>query len=207
MTDNERNISIRLNNISTDINHIIDFIQSRKSNNEFSTDDNLEHVILSLKALKEDINKTLKLDIQDNKLLDLNIGIYKSIRMIPTHINLDIYYCNNGDNLARYFAKKYGESYEYWRNKNIAYNDLTIAEIAPNYDGDISNKQRIVIKLEEFKYSKILHEINHVYYSICKIIGMDLNQKSQEMHSYYLGYLFDECTNINSFKSCSEILT
>lgn len=206
MSDNERNISIKLKNVSIDINSIIDLIQNRKSNNDFSNNENLEYVILCLKNLNENVKKIKDLDIQDDTLYNLNIGIYKSIKLIPTHINLDIYYCNNTDNLARYFSKKYGESYEYWRNCDLGSIPGYCLRIPINYDGDISNDLRLILLLNEFSYSNLVHEINHVYYHICDIIGMKLNQKSQEIHSYYLDYLFDECVNINSFKSCSEIL-
>ena len=53
--------------------------------------------------------------MNNSKLLD--IGLFKTIPLYPTLFHVDIWICNNPDNLSEYFHKRYGAGKEYYREK------------------------------------------------------------------------------------------
>ena len=54
--------------------------------------------------------------MNNSKLLD--IGLFKTIPLYPTLFHVDIWICNNPDNLSEYFHKRYGAGKEYHRENN-----------------------------------------------------------------------------------------
>lgn len=134
----------------------------------------------------------------DNHSLDT--GFFKSIPLYPTDFYVDIWICNNLENLCRYFNKRYGASVEYYKEETAANQTATIVTTT---DSEMKGIKTIVVNVDSWNMGVIVHELNHVIYHLSEICNLETDYNSQEWVSYMLGYLFERCQNDGSFIVCS----
>lgn len=132
----------------------------------------------------------------------LQTGLFKAIQLAPTHIYVDIWICNDQDNIAKYFNKRYGASVEYYKEE-ISPNQ--VCDLYSTKESELKGERRIVMNVTSFDMAVIIHELIHVVYRLAKICGMETNYDSQEWISYMVEYLFERCQEDSEFISC-EVL-
>lgn len=132
----------------------------------------------------------------------INTGLFKTVPLYPTKFKLDIWVCDNLDNLAKYFNKRYGGSVEYY-NEEIDPNQVCSIESAEN--SQLNGQRIIVMNINSFDLPVIVHELNHVIYHLAKYCNIEINYDSQEWTSYLLEYLFEHCQYDETFLSCDKI--
>ena len=141
--------------------------------------------------------------IQTPRKSTLKTGLFRCIQLFPTEFCLDIWICNDQTKLAKYFNARYGADIEYY-----------IESYSPNECGvicstDISQhkgRRCVFIHVDSFDLGVMVHEANHAYYKLCKIIGHELKQNSQEWHSYMIEYIFNNMVKFDLYKPASAIL-
>ena len=140
-------------------------------------------------------------NIETNDQL-LNIGFFKTVPLYPTLFHVDIWICNNQDNLCEYFHKRYGASKEYYREE-LQSNQTTT--ITATLDSQLKGINTIVVNMDDWDNTIVVHEMNHVIYHLAEICGLEISTKSQEWISYMLEYLFNRCQNDGSFQRCDQL--
>ena len=133
----------------------------------------------------------------------LKIGYLKTIRLIPTLFIVDIWVCDDQDNLARYYSKRYGASPQY-HIEQVSNNQ--VATIKSYRESELKGERRIVMNVDSWNMAYIVHEINHVVYHLAKECGIETNYESQEWISYMLEYLFEQCQNDGSFTTLENYI-
>jgi hypothetical protein len=129
----------------------------------------------------------------------LSIGLFQEIPLYPTLFKVDVWVCNDLDNLSVYFHNRYGRSVEYYKE------ELTPNQVSSIETGDLcelKNETRIVMNVYSFNLSIMVHELNHVVYHLSKHCGLETNYESQEWVSYMLEYLVVRCSDRANFKPC-----
>ncbi len=109
---------------------------------------------------------------------------HKEIRLYPTQWMLDVWVCDDLDELAKSFAKVYGASVEH-------YQDM----LSPNqvcWIGKPTGERRIVMNIEEANHAIIAHELIHVIFKLSDLSGIEVNQDSQEWVANLMHYLWEE---------------
>jgi len=132
----------------------------------------------------------------------LDIGFFKEIPLYPTRFSVDIWVCNNQDNLAKYFKKRYGASVEYYKEE-VAPNQ--VANLHSTIESELNGEVRIVMNVIDWDLNVIGHELIHIIYHLDKICNLGIDFHCQEWVSYLFEYLFERCKNDGSFKSCDSI--
>ena len=138
--------------------------------------------------------------MNNSKLLD--IGSLKTIPLYPTLFHVDIWICNNPDNLSEYFHKRYGAGKEYYREKLQSNQTCTVVA---TQDSELQGIKTIVVNMDNWDNNAIVHEMNHVIYHLADICGLETGTQSQEWISYMLEYLFARCQNDGSFQKCDQL--
>lgn len=129
----------------------------------------------------------------------LATGFFKSIPLYPTKFHVDVWVCNNLDNLSKYFNKRYGASIEYYKEET--YQNQTFTLVATE-ESELKGIKTIVVNIDSWDLGVIVHEMNHVIYHLSKICKLETDYNSQEWISYMLEYLFEQCQNDGSFQTC-----
>lgn len=127
-------------------------------------------------------------------------GYFKSIPLYPTAFHVDIWVCNDQNNLAKYFNKRYGASVEYYLNENTPNAACTLTA---TMDSELKGIQTIVVNVDSWDMGCIVHELGHVLFHISKYCHLEIGQDSQEWFCYMLEYLFERCQNDGSFLTCA----
>ena len=138
--------------------------------------------------------------MNNSKLLD--IGLFKTIPLYPTLFHVDIWICNNPDNLSEYFHKRYGAGKEYHREKLQPNQTCTVVA---TQDSELQGIKTIVVNMDNWDNNVIVHEMNHVIYHLADICGLETGTQNQEWISYMLEYLFARCQNDGSFQKCDQL--
>jgi hypothetical protein len=143
------------------------------------------------------VENTIESPIIDDQLLQ--IGCFKCIPLHPTLFHLDVWVCNDQDNLANYFNKRYGASVEYYLNENMP---NATCSLTSTIDSELKGIRTIVVNVDSWDMGIIVHELGHVLFHLSKYSGLEIGQESQEWFCYMLEYLFEQCQNDGSFLIC-----
>jgi hypothetical protein len=127
----------------------------------------------------------------------INDGLIKTIQLYPTEFCVDIWICNNQKNLSNHFHNRYGASEEFYFEDTLP---NQVAVINATDLSELKGETRIVMNVNSFDTSIIVHELNHVFYHLCKILHVELTFDNQEWHSYMLEYMFNNCKDDGTFK-------
>lgn len=138
--------------------------------------------------------------MNNSKLLD--IGFFKTIPLYPTLFHVDIWICSNLENLSECFSKRYGANKEYYQNE-LRPNQTTT--IVATKDSELKGLKTIVVNMNDWDNNIVVHEMNHVVYTLAEICGLETGPKNQEWISYMLEYLFARCQNDGSFQKCDQL--
>lgn len=124
-------------------------------------------------------------------------GLLKTIPLYPTEFRVDVWICDDKDKLCNHFHKRYGASIEYYEG-DVTPNQVAVLNATDK--SELKGETIIVMNVTSFKMPVIVHELNHVFYHLCKILLMDMTYDNQEWHSYMLEYLYSNCQDDGSFK-------
>ena len=121
----------------------------------------------------------------------------KSIRLYPTLFHVDVWICSDLDLLANQFSRRYGASVEYYK-EDLELNSTQ--DIKPTANSELKGDYTIVVNMQKLDLPTLVHELNHVFYHLLKIIGVKISMDNSEWHSYMLEYLYEETKDIKTFK-------
>lgn len=127
----------------------------------------------------------------------LKKGYFKTIPLYPTAFHVDIWVCSDLDNLCKYFNKRYGASIEYYQDEINENQTMTLVSTRKS---ELKGIRTIVVNVDSWNMSTIIHELSHVIFHLSKICGMETNYNSQEWFCYMLEYLYSNCQNDSTFK-------
>jgi hypothetical protein len=127
----------------------------------------------------------------------LKEGVFKEVRLFPMHTMLDIWICNNQNNLCKQFSQRYGNSIEFWKEELGSNQVMTFKSTK---DSDLKGETRIVMNITSIDLNVMVHEYNHVVYHLAAVCNFSLTDDSQEWHSYMLEYLLENSYSGGDFK-------
>jgi hypothetical protein len=117
------------------------------------------------------------------------IMIFKSIPLLPTKFSLDVWICDDLDELSAAFSVRYGASVEYYKG------DLrpdAVEVISSTEASESRGDKVIVMNMQKLDAVIVLHEVIHVVFKLSKITGIEICQKSQEWVAYFVEYIYEE---------------
>ena len=122
--------------------------------------------------------------------------ILKTIPLIPTEFDLDVWVCNDESKLIKRFKKRYGGT-------KSEYYDIVTANCMLRFDSsedsEMKGKTVFVMILQELKDHVIVHEIVHLLWQMNERIGIEMNANSQEWQAYMSDYVFSSIMAIKSY--------
>jgi hypothetical protein len=122
---------------------------------------------------------------------------YQNIRLAPTHWTLDVWVCNNKENLLRAFNKRYGASVEYYRDWLTMNQVCNISSIKKS---EGKGENYIILNVTSLNTQVLVHEIIHVIFQMNKKTHIDICDDSQEWVAYMTDYLFEYIRNPKNYK-------
>jgi hypothetical protein len=131
---------------------------------------------------------------KENELLSK--GYFKSIPLYPTEFHVDVWICDDLDNLSVYFNKRYGASAEYYKEELSRNQVFTVVATS---ESELKGIKTIVANMDSWDAGTIVHELNHVIFHLSNICHLEIGYNSQEWVSYMIEYLFNRCKNDGSF--------
>jgi hypothetical protein len=114
---------------------------------------------------------------------------FKEIPLLPTKFLLDVWICDNLNELSEAFHVRYGASVEYYKG------DLhpdAVQVIQSTVDSECKGSKMIVMNMQELQDTVVLHEVVHVVFKLSKITGIEISYKSQEWVAYFVEYIYEE---------------
>lgn len=117
----------------------------------------------------------------------------KTIKLLPTSWSVDIWLYEKKGELAKKFHKRYGASIEHYEEE---YLQDAVFVLSSTKKSELKGVSQIVCIVTDKREKVLLHELNHVVYSLFFQIGISDYPTNQEWHSYYLEYLFEEVKKI-----------
>lgn len=129
--------------------------------------------------------------------MNLDKPLLKTIRLYPTLFEVDIWLCNNLDNLSKAFNNRYGASIEYYKEETYQNQCGTIDS---KDNSELKGRKQIVINLDEFNITVLYHELIHVLYHLSKITHLETTYDAQEWIAYFNEYLGTEALKIKDYK-------
>ena len=119
--------------------------------------------------------------------------MFKRIPLLPTKFNLDVWICDDLQQLAESFHVKYGASVDYYKDELRPYATQILDSTV---DSESKGEEIIVMTLIALDYAIVAHEITHVLFKLSEHLGIETSSKSQEWCAYFVGYVFDEILKI-----------
>lgn len=123
---------------------------------------------------------------------------FKEIRLLPTAFTLDVWVGQDYDRMAKLFKKRYGASKEYYIPELQSAN--FVATIHGTKKSKIGESIRIIMVLEGFSPSILVHETTHVCWHLSNVCNVELNYDSQEWHACMMETIVEACLDKKTFK-------
>jgi hypothetical protein len=114
---------------------------------------------------------------------------FKEIHLLPTKFSLDVWVCDDLDELSAAFHVRYGASVEYYKG------DLhpdAVQIIGSTRESECLGAKVIVMNISELDAGVVLHEVIHAVFKLSKITGIEICQKSQEWVAYFVENIYEE---------------
>lgn len=121
---------------------------------------------------------------------------FKEIVLLPIHIKMHAWIVNDQERMAQLFHEAYGAEKEYY------YDEITpfqVCVISSTDDSKFKGERIIVLNILKLDLKVLVHEINHVFYKLNKMIGQKMTQSNQEWHSYMLEHLYDQLDKLDKY--------
>lgn len=119
----------------------------------------------------------------------------KTIKLEPTHWNLDVIVGTDLDQIAEYFTTRYGPPKEDHR-KHAHGNWVTTMESSE--ESELKGENRIVLKLEDLKNKGIIiHELIHVLFHLQNKTAIEISYESQEWIAIFMERTWNELCRPN----------
>jgi hypothetical protein len=124
-------------------------------------------------------------------------AIIKTIRLYPTLFCVDVWICNDLEQLSKCFHKRYGAKSKYYK-KILTPNQTCIIDSTD--ESELKGHRRIVVNMSEYDVLVLAHEIVHVLYKLNKCTDLELTKDSQEWQAYLTEYILEQSINKKSYK-------
>lgn len=127
----------------------------------------------------------------------------KEVALYPSLWAVDVWVCDNPNQIAKAFHKRYGASVDYYLEENYPNRCIVISSTESS---ELKGRSQIILQVENFDMSVIVHELVHVMWAYAKQCGLEMNYKSQEWQAITFEYLYNECQPNSGFKSITKYL-
>ena len=115
--------------------------------------------------------------------------MFKKIPLFPTKFDLDVWVCDDLEELSKSFQIKYGASSEYYKDElkpdAVQFLDSTV-------ESESGGDRVIVMNMQKIEDSVVVHEIAHVLFKLSDVVGIEVSSKSQEWCAYFMEYVYEE---------------
>lgn len=113
---------------------------------------------------------------------------FKEIQLYPSVFTLDVYIIDDASKLAELFEERYGADEDFI---------LTLhTNLCLSFDTDINSHLKgnrvFVIIFDELLPHIVSHELMHLLWQFSDIVGVEMNDNSQEWQSLFIEYLTSE---------------
>jgi hypothetical protein len=103
---------------------------------------------------------------------NISKGYFKSIPLYPTAFFVDVWVCNNQDNIGKYFNKRYGASAEYYK-EDISNNQ--VCTLVSTDNSELKGYKAIVMRVNSWDNAIIVHELMHVIFYLAKETDIEVD--------------------------------
>lgn len=117
---------------------------------------------------------------------------YKRIDLLPSKWFVDIWITKNYKTLCNNLSKKYGGSFEFWKN------EINETQTVLSYENFKGHKY-IICCLYDFDLSVIIHESVHITWHLQDKVNFDY-ENDQELQAYYVEYIVEEILKMDKAK-------
>jgi hypothetical protein len=104
---------------------------------------------------------------------------------------LDVFIGGSDSQLNDIFKYRYGVDYD--GTENCVYT------IDSDMQSELKGHTRIVMRVQSFDTSIMVHELLHVLWHASKCIGFEMNYGTQEWQACMFEYLFDQCRDKKTY--------
>jgi hypothetical protein len=105
---------------------------------------------------------------------------------------LDVFVGGTYDQLNEVFKARYGVEYDD--------TDNCVYSIESSMESELKGYKRIVMRLQSFDISVMVHELLHVLWHGSKWIGYEMKFESQEWQACMIEYLYTECKDRKTYE-------
>jgi hypothetical protein len=118
---------------------------------------------------------------------------FKTIQLLPTHFECDVWVTDISPEIKNLFKKRYG-----LRKKDIiSTNENECSIVYSSNKSELKGEIRILLILNKLEPGLIVHESYHILKHLCKLTGVTTDYHSQEWSAYFLEYIFNEIAKNN----------
>jgi len=124
------------------------------------------------------------------------VAKFKNIKLLPTHHTVDVWVCDDLDELSMLFSKRYGANKEHYESEVTPYQ---VAMITATKSSMGKGDTFIVCNMKDIDLSVLVHEIFHILCHLSGETGIEIGPKSQEWCAYFSEYLFNQMKDIKTY--------
>lgn len=120
---------------------------------------------------------------------------FKSFRLVPTSIILDVWITKDDKGLCSIFRSRYGGTPQYWgKDMEEVAGYPRVKDIKTKGKAELKSKYVIFMVLTDSNKQTIVHEISHVVDRLCSMCRLEDSIQASEWRAWMTDYIYEEIT-------------